>query len=334
MRNLPFITFLTLLLIFSACKDNNTSESDTTQNPQDSVIAETRPTVIPIYTWVDRLRLRTKPDSKSEILMEFPEGTTLYFLGEKSEHTQKVTLRGKTYDEPWLKVGTADGTQGWIYGGAVRFNEPKLDKNPSPYDACFQQFYDQGYNEYNTCAKRVRKSQLKQDSRYLTQLGKGLSINLFNGETKVFKPTATTGENPGEGYSAYDYMYYIPQMGFFVIGALGYEYYEYQLVNDKIGNTISIWGYPKPSPDYRHLIVTNADLEAGFTTNGIQLFGFVNNRFKLLWQEELDDMEPHLAKWMDEKTVEVTLRSPPSATEKEERTVTMKVENGKLIGIN
>ena len=45
-------------------------------------------------------------------------------------------------------------------------------------------------------------------------------------------------------------------------------------------------------------------------------------------------MEPYLAKWLDEKTVEVTLRSPQAEKEKVERTVMLKIENGKLVGIN
>ena len=334
MRVFSFITILTLLIAFISCKDNNTGESEETEISQDSIAPAPKLEAVPVYTWVDKLRLRSSPGSQSEILMEFPEGTTLYFLGEKSDKIEKVTLRGETFEEPWLKVGTADGTQGWVYGGAVRFNAPKLDKSPAPYDACFRVMFEKGYTEFDKCAQKVRKQQLKKDQRYVTQLGKGLSINLLNGETKVLKPTATTNEITDEGFSAYEYMNYIPQMGFFVVGAMGHEFYEYQLINDKSGSSVSVWGYPKPSPDFRHLVVANADLEAGFTANGIQVLGFTDKGFKLLWEEELEDMEPNLPKWLDEKTVEITLRSPETVEEQIEKTITLKIENGKLIKID
>jgi len=54
-----------------------------------------------------------------EILAELEHGEKLIFLGEKSGFTDKVNLRGKDYEDKWLKVKLPDGRVGWVFGGAV-----------------------------------------------------------------------------------------------------------------------------------------------------------------------------------------------------------------------
>lgn len=69
---------------------------------------------------VDNLRVRSKPGTtNNEVLFSLAENTLVRYLGEKSDFTTKVTLRGKDYDEPWYKVETHGGQQGWLCGGAV-----------------------------------------------------------------------------------------------------------------------------------------------------------------------------------------------------------------------
>ena len=82
------------------------------------------------------------------------------------------------------------------------------------------------------------------------------------------------------------------------------------MINDKSGKEIIIQGFPKLSPDAKHLIATNQDLEAAFEFNGIQIFGFPNGRFEKLLEIEMDEMEPHAPIWIDNMTIEITMMPP------------------------
>ena len=68
---------------------------------------------------IDRLRMRETAGEKGKVIKELEKGTVLYDEGEVSDFTTRIKLRGITFDEPWLKVSTADNTVGWIYAGAI-----------------------------------------------------------------------------------------------------------------------------------------------------------------------------------------------------------------------
>jgi hypothetical protein len=70
---------------------------------------------------LDKIRLRDKAGLDGVELEQLTKGTKLTFLGEISNFTTKIMLRGIQYDDPWLKVQIKEGQEGWIYGGAVKF---------------------------------------------------------------------------------------------------------------------------------------------------------------------------------------------------------------------
>jgi Bacterial SH3 domain. len=77
---------------------------------------------IPIYTVTESVNVRSKPGRDGVVLERIPaRNTELYFLGNRTEATQKINMDGTNYNEPWLKVKTANGRIGWVYGGTVRF---------------------------------------------------------------------------------------------------------------------------------------------------------------------------------------------------------------------
>jgi hypothetical protein len=71
---------------------------------------------------IDHLRLRDAPGEKGQEIGRLKKGTILYDLGEVSDFTTRVQLRGIWFDEPWLKVKTEQNLEGWVYGGAVNFD--------------------------------------------------------------------------------------------------------------------------------------------------------------------------------------------------------------------
>lgn len=68
---------------------------------------------------VDGLRLRNTEGPNGQVIRTLPSGERLYDLGQVSDFTTQVTLRGITFDEPWVYVRTENGDKGWVYGGAL-----------------------------------------------------------------------------------------------------------------------------------------------------------------------------------------------------------------------
>ena len=126
------IFILGILTFLVACKDTNSNSSPETSTPAtDSSLqaneAKNTPGTVEIYTWVDKLRVRATPDTDSEIIAELAEGEALTYLEEKTDFTQKISMRGSVQDEPWLKIRTKEGKTGWVYGGGVKFYRPEVD---------------------------------------------------------------------------------------------------------------------------------------------------------------------------------------------------------------
>ncbi len=314
--------FLTLSGSFTACKDTNSRQTtssgavDTLATPPPSKVAPTNQSVV-IYAWVDRLRIRTEADTKADIVAEVAEGAALEFLGEKSDFTEKITLRGTLFNEPWLKVRTASGKEGWIYGGGVKFYAPAVDLSPTPYDDCFALFAEERWERGQSCMEKTHKKQLKKESRWVKETESEVDLLLLDGQHKSFAKGSLVDSMP---YS-YEYRYYLPKMGFHVLKKYGYEWSGFILVNDKSGRVIDIAGYPKPSPDFKYLVTTNFDLVAAFEFNGIQLYGFTEEGFVQLMDKELFDYGPLTPIWIDEKTVEIIFRPSEENPEDKDKRV-------------
>ena len=324
MPRLQIIIFLTILTAFFACKDTNSSTSSEMEDPavmekDTSYVAAPDP--IQYYCWVDKLRLREQPDTKSKVVGELSEGSLLTYQHEKTDFTQKITLRGKAYDEPWYKVRTTEGIEGWVYGGGVLKDKPKMDALPTAYDKCLE-MKDHNYKSYEICISRTKSRQLKKDKQYVKQLPNKLQFNLLSGETKLL----SDAKGEGEEYIAYDYRFYIPQMSFFVVRANLHEGGEYVLVNDKTGKVTRVAGYPRPAPGYRHLLMVNADLEAGFEFNGFQLWSYTDEGFKNILERDLRDFAPSMARWIDKQTVEI--RVEPASHDKSREPKLMILKQG------
>jgi hypothetical protein len=82
-----------------------------------------------------------------------------------------------------------------------------------------------------------------------------------------------------------------------------YEGGGYLLINKENGNKIWIWSKPVFSPDKKHFVSYSCDLEAGYLSNGIQLFEVKNREVFLLWEKEIDEWGPSELKWKNDSTI-------------------------------
>lgn len=72
-----------------------------------------------LYPWVDKLNIRDAPNLVGNTIATVTRKDALAFIGEQSEKSEEIVLRGVAYDAHWLKVITPDKKEGWVFSGAV-----------------------------------------------------------------------------------------------------------------------------------------------------------------------------------------------------------------------
>ena len=115
---LLFIACLAFFLLKGNLFDESKNEAILFESGQSSVEQVTGPTVI--RSMVGNLRVRENPDLNAKVINVLKEGETAKYFGEKTAFTTKATLRDINYNEPWYKVLTSSGKQGWVYGGGIQ----------------------------------------------------------------------------------------------------------------------------------------------------------------------------------------------------------------------
>ncbi len=112
MKNFVPLLFLVFWAVFSCRKQ--ASAPAPTAAPEE---------VVDVFTVnVDGLQLREAPGPEGKVIRGLKLGESLTDLREVSDFTTPVQLRGIAFNEPWLKVKTGKGEEGWVYGGALSFS--------------------------------------------------------------------------------------------------------------------------------------------------------------------------------------------------------------------
>jgi len=76
---------------------------------------------------LDRLKIRSDSTMNASTVTVISEKDSLLYMGVHSTQRENLKLRGKYYHEPWLKVRhSKSGKKGWVYGGAVNFEDQAL----------------------------------------------------------------------------------------------------------------------------------------------------------------------------------------------------------------
>lgn len=283
----------------------------------------TTPTVTEIYTWVNELRMREEATTDSPIVVTLKEGEPLDFAGEKTDFTEKISLRGTLFEEPWLKVTTKTGKEGWVYGGGVKFYKVgAADKSGTPYDDCLKLEKARQISQANKCFERVQFRELKNNASRVSASASGIDFSLLSGEQLSL-------QNIGRD-TVYDFRYYIKEMGFFAVLANYRDSSEYILVNDKSGELISMKGYPKASPEGNHIVGVGTDWKGRGGFNGIQIMSYDTGSFEVAFEETLVGYNPVLPKWIDDNTIQVTLLDESNRRKSEISQIT-KEETGKWV---
>lgn len=299
-----------LTLIISCQSESSTQNTPTPPPPAMEEVVE-KPAEVMLYAWVDKLRLRAKPDTKSDIVKELAEGEPLVFTGEKTEFSQKVNLRGVMYDEPWMKVITGDDKVGWVYAGGVKLYQQATDKSKAPYDQCFQLLELGNSRQFENCVQKVKEAQLKKNSAYIKPDPMGYHISLLSGD----KITLLDNDPTGLGRNtSLDFRAYYPKVGYFIFRMHADSIDQFLMINDKDGHHLPVWGFPKPSIQHDHIITLSSKTDDN-QINGIQLYSFTQDGLTLQHEHDLLEAKPLIAKWIENDKVELTIKQPSDKSE-------------------
>lgn len=119
MKRILCLLVISALGIWSCQSDRVDSDPPAAVPAQEPSVDLAKKEQVTFVVNIDRLRMRETAGEKGKVVKELEKGTILYDEGEVSDFTTRIKLRGITFDEPWLKVSTADNTLGWIYAGAI-----------------------------------------------------------------------------------------------------------------------------------------------------------------------------------------------------------------------
>ncbi len=171
------ICYLTILLF--ACNQsnqnngNNNSSNDTTvesTNTEDGTYQGK------VYAWVDNLNLRDQAGTEGKVIATLKNGDALELTATKSQKMETLVIRGVAYPDYWYKARTADGKEGWVFGGAVKQeNEPKGNDNITQENFDFPYFGKFDLSGWSKTEK-VDISEDEESDRTLVSYNKGDQI--------------------------------------------------------------------------------------------------------------------------------------------------------------
>lgn len=102
----------------------NTTQRDTIRGAQMQII---RDKTTPLYITIENLALRQGPGLNYEILDRFKLYEEVNFLHEVTDSAYTLKLGQITTTEPWVKVRSRKGRDGWVYGAGVDYYKHKLE---------------------------------------------------------------------------------------------------------------------------------------------------------------------------------------------------------------
>jgi len=149
------------------------------------------------------------------------------------------------------------------------------------------------YNNRHSESKVLEKYIIQRDIEIAKRDSSGLHVKLINGEWKVLTLDPLTDESDNT------LEHFFKKHGFYNIRVQWGEGNGYKLVNYKNGIVTKLKGKPFFSPNGKYIITVNADIDAGYSYNGIQLFENKNGDIKEIGNYEPTDWGPLSAKWID-----------------------------------
>ena len=179
------------------------------------------------------------------------------------------TIEGIT--GPWYRI-SHNKKEGYVFSGLISSNpeEMRLIKSLS---------------------KNVERTMLK------------LVIKAENGKTIVFENDPSYGES-SKSYLLKDYL---EAFHLYVIEESGWDWGNIILVSALNATMVEVGGIPVFSPDNQKFISVKHDPEDYGSGSRIQVYSFIDGIFNLEWSHEPKEWGPTSAKWLSDKTIELSM---------------------------
>ena len=143
-------------------------------------------------------------------------------------------------------------------------------------------------------ALEIEKHLLKTNSGRVRKDSNGLHLKMQNGDWMLVTVDSLTDEV----FNTFEFYFRDP--GFYSVRTQWYEGNGYKLICDRTGKITNLFGRPYFSPNGIYMIAVNADVDAGFSNNGFQLFRISNGYPEMLGFYEPESWGPYMVKWIDD----------------------------------
>lgn len=78
-----------------------------------------------LYVTIDGLKMRKQPSLKGELVEKLELYEAVYFLNQKTEKTEEISLGLEKVTHHWVKVRSQSGKEGWVFGAGVHYYKMK-----------------------------------------------------------------------------------------------------------------------------------------------------------------------------------------------------------------
>lgn len=78
-----------------------------------------------LYVTIDGLKMRKEPTLKGAVVTKLELYEPVFFLNQKTEKTEEISLGYEKVTDHWVKVRTKSGKEGWVFGAGVHYYKMK-----------------------------------------------------------------------------------------------------------------------------------------------------------------------------------------------------------------
>lgn len=103
----------------------DTAQATPPATPPPSSPRAFKQTYTPLYITIDGMNVRSAPSLNSSIVERLQLFDEVEFLNEVTDFREEITIGDEMTNEPWVKIKTPKGKEGWVYGAGVHYYKTK-----------------------------------------------------------------------------------------------------------------------------------------------------------------------------------------------------------------
>lgn len=248
-----------------------------------------------------KLLVREKPDKNSAIIDSVRNRHRIDVTGLTGIKETINNISGE-----WVKVELLNHKQGYAFNGYMKpidkFTDNDYNKQSDISPELKKCYSYNNYNDSVNCQHDLEKTIISKNNYNVKREDNKLIFTSLNGN----KMELTDVDDPdSDGATYYHFKKFIPEIACYLIDVSLYEGGMTYLVSQIDNKKREIFGNPVLSPSGKYFVTNNADIEAGYTANGFELFQInadksITSIFKLE-----PSWGPYDCKWIGDNRIEI-----------------------------